>query len=142
VSFCLTQLLANCNHSRRKVSARSDMPDGKFLIVRGDKNIPEIFPLETGSPAREIKGWQEKDLPIQVAADGNTVLVAAYNGMSAAIYRVGVDNASRQLVKTLQMNDTAGGFGITRVVTTADGPYFAYNTLRQLSELYLLQGLN
>ena len=40
-------------------------------------------------------------------------MVAAYNGMSAAIYRVGVDNASRQLVKTLQMNDPAGGFGIT-----------------------------
>jgi hypothetical protein len=70
------------------------------------------------------------------------VLVADYNGMSAAIYRVGVDNASRQLVKTLHMNDPAGGFGITRVVTTADGQYFAYNTLRQLSELYLLQGLN
>ncbi len=119
-----------------------DMPGGKFLIARGNKNIPEILPLETGAPAREIKGWQEKDVPIQVTADGNAVLVVAYNGMSAAIYRVGVDNATRQLVKTLQMNDPAGGFGITRVVTTADGQYFAYNTLRQLSELYLLQGLN
>ncbi len=38
--------------------------------------------------------------------------------------------------------NAAGGFGITRVVTTPDGQYFAYNTLRQLSELYLLQGLN
>lgn len=62
--------------------------------------------------------------------------------MSASIYRLRVDTGDRQLVKTLEMRDPTGGFGITRVVTTADGQYFAYNTLRQLSELYLLQGLN
>jgi hypothetical protein len=39
------------------------------------------------------------------------------------------------------MKDPTGGFGITRAVGTPDGQYFAYNTLRQLSELYLLQGL-
>jgi hypothetical protein len=62
--------------------------------------------------------------------------------MSATIYRVAVDNGNRRLVRTLEMHDPAGGFGITRVVTTPDGQFFAYNTLRQLSELYLLQGLN
>jgi hypothetical protein len=117
-------------------------PDAKFLIARGEKGPPEILPVEGGSPARELKGWQEKDRPIQVTADGSAIYVANYNGMSAAIYRVRVDNGSRQLIKTLEMHDPAGGFGITRVVTTPDGQYFAYNTLRQLSELYLLQGLN
>jgi hypothetical protein len=117
-------------------------PDAKFLIARGDKGPPEILPVESGSPARELKGWQEKDRPIQVTADGSAIYLANYNGMSAAIYRVRVDNGSRQLIKTLEMHDPAGGFGITRVVTTPDGQYFAYNTLRQLSELYLLQGLN
>jgi len=117
-------------------------PDGKFLFARPDNAAPEIFPLETGSPVRQIKGWQEKDRPIQITADGTAIYVANYNGMSAVIYRIRVDNGERQLVKTLEMHDPAGGFGITRVVTTADGQYFAYNTLRQLSELYLLQGLN
>lgn len=117
-------------------------PDAKFLIARGDKGPPEILPVEGGSSARELKGWQEKDRPIQVTADGSAIYVANYNGMSAAIYRVRVDNGSRQLIKTLEMHDPAGGFGITRVVTTPDGQYFAYNTLRQLSELYLLQGLH
>jgi hypothetical protein len=31
---------------------------------------------------------------------------------------------------------------LTRALTTPDGQYFAYGTLRQLSELYLLQGLH
>ncbi len=117
-------------------------PDAKFLITRGDKGPPEILPVEGGSPARELKGWQEKDRPIQVTADGSAIFIVNYNGMSAAVYRVRVDNGSRQLIKTLEMHDPAGGFGITRVVTTPDGQYFAYNTLRQLSEVYLLQGLN
>jgi dipeptidyl aminopeptidase/acylaminoacyl peptidase len=117
-------------------------PDGKFLVARGEKGSPEILPVETGSSVREIKGWQDKDRSIQVTADGTALFVVNYNGMSAAVYRLRLDNGDRQRVKTLEMHDPAGGFGITRVVTTADGQYFAYNTLRQLSELYLLQGLN
>jgi eukaryotic-like serine/threonine-protein kinase len=117
-------------------------PDGKFLIARRDKAAPEIEPVEGGSPVQPIKGLQEKDRAIQVSGDGTAVYVANFNGMSATVYRVRVDNGDRQLVKTLDMRDPAGGFGITRIVTTADGQYFVYNTLRQLSELYLLQGLN
>jgi hypothetical protein len=98
--------------------------------------------VEGGSPARELKGWQENDRPIHITPDGSAIYVANYNGMSAAIYRVRLDDGKRQLVKTLEMRDPTGGFGITRVVTTPDGHYLAYNTLRQLSELYLLQGLN
>jgi len=64
------------------------------------------------------------------------------NGLSAAVYRVNIDTGARQQIKTLEMKDPTGGFGITRVVGSPDGRYFAYNTLRQLSELYLLQGLN
>ena len=45
-------------------------------------------------------------------------------------------------MKTLEMRDPTGGFGVIRVLTTPDGQYFAYGTLRQLAELYLLQGLN
>jgi hypothetical protein len=115
--------------------------DGKFLIAVGEKGLPQILPVEGGSP-RELKGMQENDRPIQVTADGSAIYVVNYNGMSAAVYRVRVDSGTRQLIKTLDMHDPAGGFGITRVVTTPDGQYVAYNTLRQLSELYLLQGLN
>ena len=117
-------------------------PDGKFLFARPDNAAPEIMSMEGGAPSREIKGLQENDRGIQITADGAAVYVADYNGMSASIYRIRVDTGARQLVKKLEMNDPAGGFGITRVVTTPDGRSFAYNTLRQLSELYLLQGLN
>jgi hypothetical protein len=117
-------------------------PDGKFVLARSEKGIPELFSVETKSSVREIKASQEKDRQIQLTPDGAAIFVVNYNGMSASVYRLRLDNGDRQLVKTLEMHDPAGGFGITRVLTTPDGHYFAYNTLRQLSELYLLQGLN
>jgi len=116
-------------------------PDGKFVFVRGNGSSPELIPVDGGSPIREIKGLQDRDRLIQITSDGAEAFVANPNGLSAAIYRVRLGSGDRQLVKTLEMRDPTGGFGLTRALTTPDGQYFAYGTLRQLSELYLLQGL-
>ena len=116
-------------------------PDGKFLGVRRDNGTVELTALEGGSPGREVRGLQDQDRPIQTTADGTAMFVADYSGMSASIYRIDLAKGNRQLVRKLEMHDPTGGFGITRVVTTPDGQSFAYNTLRQVSELYLLQGL-
>ncbi len=116
-------------------------PDGKFLAVRNSESSAAILAVETGSPVREIKGLQEPDRLIQMTADGADAFVANYNGLTATVYRVHLNTGDRQLIKTLEMRDPTGGYGVTRVLTTPDGQYFAYNTLRQLSELYLLQGL-
>jgi len=116
-------------------------PDGKFIFVRGNGSSPELIPVD-GSPVREMKGLQERDRLIQMTSDGAEAFVANPNGLSATIYRVRLDSGDRQLVKTLEMRDPTGGFGLTRALTTPDGQYFAYGTLRQLSELYVLQGLH
>jgi WD40 repeat protein len=117
-------------------------PDGKFLLIRENGAAPQLFSVDTGALVREIKGWQNRDRPIQLTPDGADAFVVVPNGLTASIFRIHLDTGERRLVKTLEMRDPTGGFGITRVVTTPDGKYFAYNTLRQLSELYLLQGLH
>jgi eukaryotic-like serine/threonine-protein kinase len=117
-------------------------PDGKFLVELADDAHPQILTLGSNAPAREIKGREEKDVGIQVAPDGNAVFVADYNGITADVYRIEVATGKRELVKKIEIGDPAGAVGITRVLVTPDGKNFAYNTLRQLSELYLLQGLH
>lgn len=117
-------------------------PDGKFLLVRSDKPLPDLISMESGLPIREIKGVQSNDRALQVSDDGKIALVANLNGMTASVYRLNFDTGARQLVRTLEMHDPTGGFGVTRVLATPDGQSFAFNTLRDLSELYLLQGLN
>lgn len=116
-------------------------PDGKFLALRARDGTPQLVPLDPGLPSHIVKGLQPTDRLIQIAEDGRIAFVANVQGLTATIYRLSVDTGQRQLIKTLEMRDPTGGFGITRVVVTPDGQYFAYNTLRQLSELYLLQGL-
>jgi hypothetical protein len=115
--------------------------DGKFVAARGNGTTPQLIPVDGGSPIREIKGLQDNDRPIQITADGNDIFIANYNGLTANIYRMHLDSGERKLIKTLEMRDPTGGFGVIRALTTPDGQYFAYGTLRQLSELYLLQGL-
>ena len=117
-------------------------PDGKFLFVRSNKPLPDLVPIDAGSPAREIKGIQPTERLLQVTDDGKIALVVNANGLTATVYRLHIDTGERQPVRTLEMHDPTGSFGITRVVTTPDGQSFAFNTLRDLSELYLLQGLN
>jgi Tol biopolymer transport system component len=118
-------------------------PDGKFLGVRVGNNAPQLIPLGSQAPVQEIKGLDDKDVPLQTTGDGKSMFVAhGLGGLTAEIYRVDLVTGRRQLIKTLTMHDPSGGYGITKVVTTPDGRYFAYNTLRQLSELYLLQGVH
>jgi eukaryotic-like serine/threonine-protein kinase len=115
-------------------------PDGKFIFVHGNGSSAELIPVD-GSPIHEMKGLQEQDRLIQITTDGAEAFVANPNGLSATIYRVRLDTGERKLVKTLEMRDPTGGFGLTRALTTPAGQFFAYGTLRQLSELYVLQGL-
>jgi serine/threonine protein kinase/Tol biopolymer transport system component len=117
-------------------------PGGKFLVLRGDKPLLDLLPLDTGAPAREIKGIQPLERVLQVSDDGKVALVVDVKGLSAAVYRLHTETGERQLIRTLEMRDPTGGFGVTRIATTPDGQSYAYNTLRQLSELYLLQGLH
>jgi serine/threonine protein kinase/WD40 repeat protein len=127
--------------TREGVRAAAVTTDGKFLAWRAQDGSAQLAPLDSGSPAVTVKGLLEQDRPIQLSTNGKTLFVVNYNGLTAPIYRLSVDTGQRQLVRTLEMKDPTGGFGITRAVGTPDGQYFAYNTLRQLSELYLLQGL-
>ena len=116
-------------------------PDGKFLVIRGDKSPYGLLSLDGASAAREIKGMQLPERLLQVTDDGKSALILNSNGLTATVYRLHLDTGDRQLIRTLEMHDPTGGFGITRVVATPDGQSFAFNTLRDLSELYLLQGL-
>ncbi len=115
--------------------------NGKFLGVRNEKNV-QLLPLDGHSLPIDVKGLQDKDRPMQMSADGKSIFAADYLGLRAEIYRIDLGTGNRQLVKTLTMRDATGGFGITRVAITPDAQYFAYNTLRQLSELYVLEGVH
>lgn len=89
--------------------------------MRGDQPSINLFSVDSGSPIHEIKGMQPQERPINVSDDGKTILVANANGLSATVYRINVETGDRQLVRTLEMHDRTGSFGITRVMATPDG---------------------
>ena len=61
---------------------------------------------------------------------------------SKLVFKGSDENQSLLIINSTRNTDpVTGSFGITRVLATPNGQSFAFNTLRQLSELYLLQGL-
>jgi hypothetical protein len=58
----------------------------------------------------------------------------------ARVFRIDLTNGRRELWKELAPNDPAGVLRIGRVRLTPDGETYAYNYLRNLSELFLVEG--
>ncbi len=57
------------------------------------------------------------------------------------MYRLDLATGKRQLVLTLAVSDPSGVTAITAVRTTPDGKAHAYSYYRELSDLFIVEGV-
>jgi outer membrane protein assembly factor BamB len=81
------------------------------------------------------------DYPLSWLSDGRSFLVVRRSDMPAKIFRVDSETGKRSLWKEVTPADSAGVAGISAFVTTPDGKAYAYNFIRTLSDLFLVEGL-
>jgi hypothetical protein len=67
--------------------------------------------------------------------------VAATGETSTNVYRVSIDSTKRDLFMTLSPEDKAGLTYLAPVYITPDGKYYVYSYNRQISELFVVEGL-
>lgn len=115
-------------------------PDGKFAAGLGADRRTYLFPLDRG-PARSVEvnadervvGWASDNLSLYVAA--------TTGGPGTSIYRVDIATGRRKLSRAVSPLDKTGvsyiGFGYV----TPDGRYYVYSYNRQISELFVVEGL-
>jgi hypothetical protein len=60
---------------------------------------------------------------------------------SAPVYRLDLATGKRQRVATLGPNDPAGVTAVLNVRMTADGKSYAYSFDRELSDLFVVEGV-
>jgi dipeptidyl aminopeptidase/acylaminoacyl peptidase len=115
-------------------------PDGRsVLAARRDSTF--IFPLD-GGPPRHVAPLRPDDMALGWLPDGRSLLVRARaTSLPAHIERVDLTNGRRQFVRDLMPPDAAGVTGIAQVLFTHDLRAHAYSYLRNLSNLYVVQGL-
>ena len=115
-------------------------PDGRTFFARDLSERGGLYPLAGGEP-RLIPGWLPEDIWVAWAADGRSIYVYHDDKTSAPLYRLELTTGKRELITTLAPSDAAGVTTIVSVHMTADGKNYAYSFSRELSDLFLVDGV-
>ena len=115
-------------------------PDGLSVVGIASDARATIFAMD-GGPARAVPGVERGEVPLCWSADGLALYVYRPTALPLRIIRVDLATGSRELWKEIAPADPAGVYRIGPIVMTRDGSAFAYDILRNLSDLYVIDGL-
>ncbi|MBK8725507.1 MAG: protein kinase [Holophagaceae bacterium] len=120
-------------------------PDGRWLVLgtrSGDPLDPRLLlvSVEGGEP-RPVQGTEAGDIPLAFDRESKGVLVFNRDGFPTRIHRLDLATGRRELVREITPVNPAGLSGIREIVPAPDGRGLAYNYVRKLSDLYLIEGL-
>ncbi|HUL79123.1 MAG TPA: protein kinase [Vicinamibacteria bacterium] len=114
-------------------------PDGRSLVaVRDGKAF--IHPMDGGEP-RPVPRFEPGDWPVGWSRDGRSLFVQRFQGLTVQVHRLDAATGRRELLFDLAPPDPAGIFPFPGIAVSADGKSYAYSFIRNLSELYLIEGL-
>lgn len=118
-------------------NTRAVSPDARFVIA-GAATTCALYPVEGGEP-RPIRGLEAGDQPVQWSSDGREIYVYRA-GSPVGVWLLDPETGRRRLWKEIHRSNP--GFDAAVLVrVTPDGRSYAYSWNRNLSELYLVDGL-
>ncbi len=115
-------------------------PDGRTFFSRDLSERGGLYPIAGGEP-RLIPGWLPEDIWVAWAADGRSIYVYHDDKTSAPLYQLEVATGKRELITTLGPSDVAGVTTIMNARVTPDGKTYGYSFSRELSDLFLVDGV-
>jgi eukaryotic-like serine/threonine-protein kinase len=119
-------------------------PDGRdvLALAPGDPQPRFLLYPVDGGPPRPVPGLAAADVPVRWSGDGRHLFVRAPgDGLPVRVDRVEVATGRRERWRELAPADPAGVRRIGDVVFSADGRSYVYNCGRDLSELFLAEGV-
>jgi hypothetical protein len=125
---------------RNHLEGHNLSPDGRTFFARDLTERGGLYPL-AGGERRLIPGWLPEDIWVAWAADGRAVYVYHDDKTSAPLYRLELATGKRELITTLAPSDVAGVTTIVNARVTPDGKTYGYSFSRELSDLFLVDGL-
>ncbi|MGH9399346.1 MAG: WD40 repeat domain-containing protein, partial [Thermoanaerobaculia bacterium] len=114
-------------------------PDGRQVAAVGPDHRGLLVEVETGR-GRPIAGLSDSEFPLRFSADSRSLYVWKRD-LPARVYHLDVETGRRELWKELMPVDPAGVERISNVVVTPDGKFYAYTYARQLTDLFVVEGL-
>ena len=123
------------------MSAKSVSPDQKYVTVEDGHKL-NLFPL-AGGALRPIADMEPGESVIRWSGDGKFLFLrkaTESSPSSLTILRLNVATGRKEVWKELKTLDPVG-VQIGSVVMTPDGKWYAYSYQRDISTLYLGEGL-
>ena len=113
-------------------------PDGEWVAAEAD-GPPSLFPI-AGGEAREIPGVEPDDKFLAWSADGRAIFVS-HVAVPRGVYRIDLSTGKRSLWRVLAPADPVGVINTYGIQISADEQSYCYSYARNISDLYLVEGL-
>jgi Tol biopolymer transport system component len=124
-----------------KTGSSAISPDGTLLALIGADRRVALYSTAGDSAPRALPALGPGDLPSRWSEDGRFLFVFRGDRLPAAIHRLDLASGMKEPWKEVGPTDPAGVTGVGHVLVTPDGRSYAYNYMRALSDLYLVEGL-
>jgi Tol biopolymer transport system component len=115
-------------------------PDGKFVSGRGADSNLWLFPVAGGTP-QKVPSLQEGEGILAWTSDGKAVYVGGDGEMQSTVSFVDLATGKRRDFRTVGPVDKAGLTYVSSPIFTPDIKYYAYSYNRQISELFVADGI-
>lgn len=115
-------------------------PDGKFVIAANASHQTFLYPIDGGDP-RPFAGLAEGEKVIGWSSGGQMVYVRGAEELPIRVYRLDPISGHREIVKEVMPGDRAGLILAPKILLTPDGKSYVYEMRRNLTTLFLANGL-
>jgi len=124
-----------------KPFGHSISPDGR-LVAAIDPNMRTCIVPAEGGEVKPIAGVEAGEVPLQWSVDGKSLYLVRGGEVPGRIWRLDLATAKRELVFELMPADLAGVTSLESILLTPDARSYAYSYHNNISDLYLVDGLN
>ena len=114
-------------------------PDGEWIAAEAD-GPPSLFPIG-GGEAQRIPGVEPEDKFVAWSSDGRSIFVNSELEVPRTVYSVDLSTGKRSFWKVLAPADLVGVIEIWSIQISADEQSYCYSYARNISDLYLVEGL-
>ena len=125
--------------NRFDLGQKAVSPDGEWIAAGGD-GPPSLFPVG-GGEAQRIPGVEPRDIFLAWSADGRSIFVSPKWEVPQTVHRVDLSTGKRSLWKELAPADLVGVTSVWSIQISADEQSYCYSYARNISDLYLVEGL-
>jgi hypothetical protein len=115
-------------------------PDGRSIVAAPWGEALMRYSLDGASPT-PLKGVEKGEHAIRGSADGHSLFVASIDGLVSQITAVDLTTGHRKPLWHITPADPAGASPAYGVAVSGDGRSYAYTFFRNISDMYLIDGL-